>query len=681
MEQSLFWIAGADLIPATTADTHPTDYDPCDPASKPCKLMKNYPKQTVWPAIVIVGLFACTRTEKAPELVPAEPVAMEDFFKDAERSQYRISPNGDMILFSAPHKGRMNVFVQTLGDTSAVPITHETERSIYNAFWESDDRIIFIKDIGGDENTHILSVKPDGSELKDHTPFDQVLAGVVDILEDRPEEMLIEHNGRDPEIFDVYLLNTATNEMKMVAENPGNIVSWLTDHDGKIRAAFTADGVNNSLLYRETENDAFTTVVTTSFKETLFPVLFTFDNQHLYCLSDLGRDRSVLVTFDPKAGKEMEVIYEHPDVDVEGVDYSRKRKMLTAVYYETDKPKMHFLDSETENIYNKINSELPDYTNRITRKNKEENKLLVHSNSDRYYGGYYFYDVDKGQLQKLTDFMPGLKEDNMAIMKPITYTSRDGLTIHGYLTLPKGVEAKNLPVVINPHGGPWARDRWGFNPEVQFLANQGYAVLQMNFRGSTGYGRQFWEASFKQWGRTMQDDVTDGVNWLIDEGIADSTRIAIYGGSYGGYVALAGVTFTPELYACAVDYVGVSNMFTFMTTIPPYWEPLRKIFYEMVGDPEKDSLLLAEVSPVLHADKIRVPLLIAQGANDPRVNKAESDQMVDALRKRGVTVEYIVKDNEGHGFDNQENKFEFYGAMEKFLEKNLKKPIPDRKEM
>jgi dipeptidyl aminopeptidase/acylaminoacyl peptidase len=256
-------------------------------------------------------------------------------------------------------------------------------------------------------------------------------------------------------------------------------------------------------------------------------------------------------------------------------------------------------------------------------------------------------------------------------MKPIEYQSRDGLTIHGYLTLPLGREAKNLPAVVNPHGGPWARDTWGFNPEVQFLANRGYAVLQMNFRGSTGYGRKFWEASFKQWGQKMQDDITDGVQWLVKQGIADPKRIAIYGGSYGGYATLAGVTFTPDLYAAAVDYVGVANMFTFLNTIPPYWKPFLDMFHDMVGDPEKDKAMMAAVSPVMHADKIKTPLFVAQGAHDPRVNKAESDQMVEALKKRGVDVEYMVKENEGHGFHNEENRFDFYEAMEKFLDKHL----------
>jgi len=604
----------------------------------------------------------CKQKENRAELVP-----LEDFFKDAEKAGYRISPNGEMIIFRAPHMGRMNVFVQKLGDTTALAITHETDRSIYDAFWESDNRIIYVKDIGGNENKHVLSVKPDGSGLMDHTPFDKVRSEVVDILKDRPDELLIQNNQRNPQVFDVYLLNAATNELKMVAENPGNITGWITDHDGKIRAAATSDGVNTSLLYRENEQDEFKTVITTSFKETLSPVLFTFDNINLYCLSNLGRDKTAVVEFDPNAAKEVKVIYENPDADVVGLEYSKLRKVLTVAYYETDKLQKHFLDSVMQQIDNKISVQIPGYIFQVSRMSKDETKMLVYTNSDRYFGGYYLYDTKSDKFEKLADFKPWLKEENMAEMKPVSYQTRDGLTIQGYLTLPKGVKAKNLPVAINPHGGPWYRDSWGFNPEVQFLANRGYAVLQMNFRGSTGYGRQFWESSFKQWGRTMQNDITDGVKWLISQGIADSTRIAIYGGSYGGYATLAGITLTPELYACAVDYVGVSNMFTFMQTIPPYWEPLRQMFYEMVGDPVKDSLMLAEVSPAFHVDRIRCPLFVAQGANDPRVNINESNQIVESLKKMGVTVEYMVKDNEGHGFYNQENQFDFYRAMEKFL--------------
>jgi dipeptidyl aminopeptidase/acylaminoacyl peptidase len=617
--------------------------------------------------MVIMACFtACKPKENRASLVP-----MEDFFKDPEKAGYRISPSGEMIIFRAPHMGRMNVFVQKLGDTTAVPVTHETERSIYDAFWESNDRIIYIKDQGGDENTHVLSVKPDGSGLIDHTPFEKVRSDVVDILEERPDELLIQNNKRNSQIFDVYLLNTGTGELKMVAENPGNITGWITDHEGKIRAAITADGVNTSLLYRDTEQEKFRTVITTSFKETLSPLLFTFDNKNLYCLSNLERDKTAVVEFDPQTAKEVKVIFENNEADVVGLDYSKLRKVLTVAYYETDKLHKHFLDPETEQVDNKIKAQIPDYVFQITRKSKDETKLLVFTYSDRYYGGYYLYNATSGEFLKLADFKPWLKEENLAVMKPVTYQSRDGLTIQGYLTLPKGIKAEKLPVVINPHGGPWARDSWGFNPEIQFLANRGYAVLQMNFRGSTGFGKEFWQSSFKQWGRTMQNDITDGVKWLISQGIADSSRIAIYGGSYGGYATLAGITLTPELYACAVDYVGVANMFTFMNTIPPYWEPLRQMFYEMVGDPVKDSLMLAEVSPVFLVDRIRCPLFVAQGANDPRVNINESNQIVDSLRKMGVPVEYMVKDNEGHGFYNQENQFDFYRSMEKFLGTHL----------
>ena len=259
-------------------------------------------------------------------------------------------------------------------------------------------------------------------------------------------------------------------------------------------------------------------------------------------------------------------------------------------------------------------------------------------------------------------------------MHPVCYTTRDGLEIEAYLSLPHGYTpdtAKGLPTIINPHGGPWARDKWGFSSETQFLCNRGYAVFQMNFRGSTGYGRRFLEAGYKQWGRAMQDDITDGVEWLKARGISDPKRIAIYGGSYGGYATLAGITYTPDLYACAIDYVGVSNLLTFMQTIPPYWKPMLEMMYEQVGDPVRDREMLEACSPALHADRIVAPLFIAQGANDPRVNKAESDQMVAALRARGVEVEYMVKENEGHGFHNQENRFDFYRAMERFLARHL----------
>jgi dipeptidyl aminopeptidase/acylaminoacyl peptidase len=358
-------------------------------------------------------------------------------------------------------------------------------------------------------------------------------------------------------------------------------------------------------------------------------------------------------------------------VDVSDLHFSKKRKVITSATYTTWKEERQFFDPVSETLYKNLEEKLPGYDVYVVSSNKDEDMFIVRTITDRSLGAFYLYDSKSSELTKLADRNPWLKEDQLSEMKPIEYTSRDGLTIHGYLTLPKGKAAKDLPIVVNPHGGPWARDEWGFNPEVQFLANRGFGVLQMNFRGSTGYGRKFWEAGFRQWGQSMQDDITDGVKWLIDQGIADPKRVAIYGGSYGGYAVLEGLTKTPDLYAAGVDYVGVSNLFTFMKTVPPYWKPFLDMMYEMVGNPEKDKTLFEANSPALNADRIKAPLFVAQGAKDPRVNINESNQIVEALKKHGVAVEYMVKEDEGHGFHNEENRFSFYEAMEKFLTKYL----------
>jgi len=601
---------------------------------------------------------------------PAKTIPMRDFFKNPEQAAHQISPDGSWIAYVAPWERRMNIHVRPLKGGEAKRITAETARDIAGFAWKGNERLIYVKDFGGDENFHVVSVDREGTDLKDLTPFEKVRAEVVDDLKDHPTDILVSHNKRDAKIFDVYRVNVASGESKMVAENPGNITGWLTDHDGKVRVATTTDGVNTSIMIRAAEDQPFKTALTTNFREAVTPAFFTFDNRKLYAISNRGRDKAAVVVFDPATAKE-EVLFEHPGVDVRSVSYSRKRKVLTAATFVTWKTERHFFDPEIGGVFKDLQERLPGYEPAITSVNRAEDKLVVGTVGDKTRGKRYVYDVTTKRLEFLADISPWLPEPELADMKPVQYATRDGLTVHGYLTLPKGVPAKNLPVVVNPHGGPWARDRWGFNPEVQFLANRGYAVFQMNFRGSTGYGRKFWEASFKQWGKTMQDDVTDGVQWLIKQGIADPKRIAIYGGSYGGYTTLAGITFTPDLYAAAVDYVGVSNLFTFMKTIPPYWKPYLEMLQEMVGDMEKDKELLHSASPVFHADRIKTPLFVAQGAKDPRVNKDESDQMVAALKKRGVDVEYLVKDNEGHGFRNEENRFEFYEAMEKFLRKHI----------
>ncbi len=613
------------------------------------------------------------------EYSPAAPVStsppripLRDFFKNPESRGHLLSPDGKTLSYLAPWESRMNIWIRPTAGGEVRRITSEKDRDIRDYFWHGNEFVIYAQDNKGDENFHLFRVNLKTGEIKDLVPFPKVRADLIDDLEDISKtDILIQHNKRNTELFDAYRLNVATGEMKMAARNPGHVDHWVDDHKGRILAATETDGVNATLLTRPDEKTAFKKVLTTNFREHLDVQFFTFDNKQLYAVSNIGRDKGTIVTIDPATGKETGIIYQNPDVDVDGLAFSKKRKVLTYASYTTWKEQRKYLDPQTEKMFTTVEQKLPDYQIDGVGNDHEENQFVIAATSDRTPGSRYLFNLKSGELTKLAEVAPWLKQERLAPMKPIEYKSRDGLTIHGYLTLPLGREPKNLPVVVNPHGGPWARDVWDYNPEVQFLANRGYAVLQMNFRGSTGYGRKFWESSFKQWGKKMQDDITDGVQWLINRGTADPKRVAIYGGSYGGYATLAGVTFTPNLYAAAVDYVGPSNMFTFMKTIPPYWKPFLDEMYEMVGNPDKDKELLASESPVLHSDQIKTPLFIAQGAQDPRVNKAESDQMVESLRKRGVDVEYMVKDNEGHGFDNEENRFAFYEAMEKFLDQHL----------
>lgn len=606
---------------------------------------------------------------------------LQDFFRNPERGYFRLSDDGATLGFMQPVSidgapARMNIHVQALrgGQPAGEPrrLTGETARDISNFFWKGSSTMLFQKDFGGDENFHVLAVNAASGAVTDLTPHESVRAHIEDDLPDDPDHVLISHNQRDPQVFDVYRVNVHTGQAVIVAQNPGNIVGWQTDHDGQVRAAITSDGLNTTLLYRDEEGQFFRPLISTDYRTSVSPVFFTFDNRKFYALSNRGRDRLALVVIDPGKPDLEEVVFEADTVDLDAAGYSRKRKVLTLASYQTDKPRHHFFDEETRQLYERLQARLPGYELALQGSNRDEDTFIVAAYNDRTPGSRYVYSAATDTLAKLADINPAIPEADMAAMRPVQYTSRDGLTIHGYLTLPAGREPRDLACIVNPHGGPWARDGWGYNPEVQFLANRGFAVLQMNFRGSTGYGRKFWEASFGQWGLAMQDDITDGVQWLIGQGIADPRRIGIYGGSYGGYATLAGVAFTPGLYAAAVDYVGVSNLFTFMNTIPPYWKPMLDKMHDMVGDPERDRERLAATSPALHADRIGVPLLVAQGAQDPRVNKAESDQMVEALRARGIEVEYLVKDNEGHGFHNDENKFEFYEAMERFFTQHLK---------
>lgn len=598
-------------------------------------------------------------------------IPIKDFYRNSEKTYFTISLDGTRVAFLAPHNSRLNIMVLTLATGEEQRITNESERDIHSYSWVANNRIVYSKDFGGNENFSLVAVNTDGGEPLWLTPNESWRVSIIDRLRDDEEHILIGINDRDSRYFDVKKLNVFTGESTLVAENPGGIVGWNTDNQGNIRGGIKLEGTVKSLLHRSSTEQEFTELFSFSHKDSFEPMFFHSDGNRFYALSNINRNTKALVLYNPETLQE-EVIYENQEYDCTAMSYSRKRDVLRAAYYESWKTEIVPFDAVFDTLYKNVTLLLPPGEISVIDADKNEEHYIICVYSDRIPVSYYYYNLAENTVQHLANAKPWLHPDDLAEMKPISYTSRDGLTIHGYLTIPNGSDGKNLPVVINPHGGPWVRDSWGYVSDVQFLANRGYAVLRINYRGSTGYGKIFYESSFKQWGLKMQDDISDGVQWLIDQGIADPKRVAIYGGSYGGYATLAGLTFTPHLYCCGIDFVGVSNLFTFLQSIPDYWKPLLESTYEMVGHPERDAEQFKATSPVFHVDKIIAPLLVAQGAKDPRVNINESDQIVNELRNRGVDVEYIVKENEGHGFYNEENKFEFYERMEIFLEKHCK---------
>jgi len=603
---------------------------------------------------------------------------LRDFFKNPAQTDFKVSYNGKYIASLRPWNERLNLFIQDIsnerlpaGDIKQV--TFLKDRNIGSYIWKGDNTLIYSKDFSGDENFHLYAIDIATGNAKDLTPFNDSRNEIFSTLETNSDtDILIKSNRRDKNTFDIYRLNVVTGTIKIVATNTGKLWQMLADHNGIVRIAIESDGKIGRMYSRNSNQEKFKEILEYDYTDNVIPLVFSGDNKYLYASSNIGRDKRAIVILDPNDGKEIRECFAHSEVDVDEIRFSPKRKKFLAAVYVTSQQQFHFFDAEAKKRINKIKTKLDNAQIGAGSSYNKNEDLFTYNITDDKGRAVYLYDQLKDKLTMLYDTDQYLPRNKLSNTRPIQYQARDGLTIHGYLTLPLHSSGTNLPVIVNPHGGPWnIRDTWGFNPAVQFLANRGYAVLQINYRGSHGYGKDFYRKSFRQWGLAMQDDITDGVKYLIDTKIADPTKIAIYGVSYGGYAALAGAAFTPELYACAIDVVGPSNLFTLLDTMPPYWSPVKQLWIERIGDPIRDKTLLEAISPVFHADKIKAPLLVAQGAKDPRVKRNESDQIVAALRKRGVEVEYIVKENEGHGFANEENRFELYAAMEKFLDRHI----------
>jgi len=603
-----------------------------------------------------------------PRLIPRAIL-----FGNPERTSPQLSPDGRSLAWLAPDEGVLNVWVSQVGSDEAEAVTKDRDRGIRQYFFaHSGKQILYLQDQGGNENYRLYGVDLQTRETRDFTPFDDVQVRTVATSKESPDEILIAMNKEDARYHDVYRLDLVTGSLTLVAKNPGNFGQWIAAPGLEVRGAVAETPEAGTELYlRKDDGDGWEKLLSWDLEDSITsaPISFPKDGKTLWLLDSKGADTARLVKYDLGSGGKAVVAEDerynfgqamlHPDThDVQGVSVVRERREWT-VLNEAIRADFEALAQVAEGDFGVVSRDHADET------------WLVAFSRDADPRSFFTYCRQTRKADFIFHDQPELAEYELAPLEPIRFTSRDGLTIEGYITFPVGVERKALPMVLAVHGGPWGRDQWGFDPTSQWLANRGYVCLRVNFRGSTGYGKGFVNAGDREWSRSMHNDLVDGVRWAIDEGHADPKRVAIYGASYGGYAALVGATFTPDLFCCAVDMVGPSNLVTLLRSIPPYWATFRATLHRRVGDPDQEEEFLKSCSPLFKADQIRIPILIAQGANDPRVKQAESEQIVDAMKARGLDYEYLLFPDEGHGFAKPENRLKFHAQAEKFLAKHL----------
>jgi dipeptidyl aminopeptidase/acylaminoacyl peptidase len=608
----------------------------------------------------------------------AELIPRQVLFGNPERLSPRLSPDGTRLAWIAPHEGVLNVWLAPASSQAGVDwaqarvVTDDTDRGVRTFAWAHDGRhLLYVQVSGGVENWRLHDVDITTMERRDLTPFDGVQARLIAMERKFPAELLVGLNRDNPELHDVYRLDLVTGELTKEVENPG-FIGWLADAQLTVRAAAAPlpDG-SLILLVRDTPDSEWRPLLTVPADDALTSdlVAFSEDGGAVLGVSSVGANTGRLVRIDVATGAE-QVLAGDPEADVSGVRIHPDTREPQIVTVGKDRSEYVVLDPSVSADLATIRALHPGDPMFVSADDAEATWLVGFTN-DAGAVPFFAYDRASRTGRLLFEHQPALSRYELAAMEPFSFPARDGLTVHGYLTFPPGAERSGLPTVLNVHGGPWARDTWGFNPEAQWLANRGYLCVQVNYRGSTGYGKAFVNAGDREWGGRMQDDLTDAVAFVTRQGWADPARVAIYGGSYGGYAALSGATFTPELFRCAVDIVGPSSLKTLIETIPPYWAPMIAQFHRRVGDPVKDADFLWSRSPLSRVSDIRIPLLIAQGANDPRVKQAESEQIVAALEAAGIDHEYLLFPDEGHGFAKPENRLKFYAAAERFLARHL----------
>ena len=603
---------------------------------------------------------------------PTPLIPRHVLFGNPERILPKVSPDGKRLAYVAPVDGVLNVWVGSLGAQDFRPVTDDRDRGIRLYFWAHDDRhLLYLQDRGGDENWRLYAVDLDTGAIRDLTPFEGVQAQVVEVSKHHPHRILVGLNKDNPELHDVYRLDLDDGALAKVVDNPG-FVDWVVDLELRVRGgvAPTPDG-GLAVMVRDTEAEDWRPLLAVTQEDALTTqvVGFTADGAGLYAVSSQDANAGRLVRLD-LAGGEREVLAEDDTYDVAAALAHPDTRAIQMVAFQRQRLEWEVLDPAlAEDVSTIAALHGGDLT--IASRDDADRVWLAGFTADDGPVSYFSFDREAKEATFLFEHQPALSRYTLARMEPFSFTAPDGLTIHGYLSFPPGVERRGLPTVLDVHGGPWARDVWGFHPEAQWLANRGYLCVQVNYRGSTGYGKDFVNAGDREWGGRMHGDLVDAVRWVVDQGYADPARVAILGGSYGGYAALVGAAFTPEVFRCAVDIVGPSNLKTLIESIPPYWAPLVAQFHTRVGNPETEEDFLWSRSPLSRVGDIKIPLLIAQGANDPRVKQAESEQIVAALRAKGIDHEYLLFEDEGHGFAKPENRLRFYAAAERFLARHL----------
>jgi len=600
-------------------------------------------------------------------------IPLEILFGNPKKAGMQLSFDGTRLAYFAPDEGVLNVWVKTVGAEDDRPVTRERERPVLYYKWARNNRhIMYIQDSNGDENYHVFVLDLDSNTITDATPFPNVQAMPLKTSRHHPDTVLLTINKDNVEVHDVYRYELQTGNLTKVVENPGNISDYYADEQLRVRAAQIAhpDG-SFTLLVRADEHAPWEPLAEWGPEDAMHTRLLSFsgDGQTVYLEDARGTDTSRLIKID-LASRTCETLVQDSVADLESVVFHPVTRAPLAVSFNRDRIRYHVLDPSIADDLSTV-QRISDGDALVLRISDDTMNWLVYMLRDDGSDAYYTYNRSTGQTALLLRILPELDDYQLAKMRPVSFAARDGLTIHGYLTLPVNQPTNNLPLILNVHGGPYHRDTWGYNPEAQWMANRGYACFQVNFRGSTGYGKRHVNAATREWGGKMHDDLVDAVSWAVEQGIADPERVAIYGASYGGYAALVGATFTPDLFCCASAECGPSNLTTFMRTIPPYWSTFAPTLKARVGDPDVDEQFLQARSPLFKAQQIRIPLFIAHGANDPRVNIDETKQLLAALEANGIPHEFMVFPDEGHGCAKPENRLKLYAALEAFFAKHL----------